>query len=229
MSFWGTAAMVAWHDLSAGAEVEHDDWHSREHLLERVAIPGFRRGRRCRAIEAAEAYFLLYEVDDLATLTSPAYVDRLNDPTPWSQQVIPSIRNMTRTLCRLRTTTGHGVGTAVLTVRIAAPPTTRDALLRRCAERIQWWGQRERGVVAAHLLEGEPAASGIQTDEKRLRGGTDRVADVVMMVESYDVATLEQLREGELSRTEWGIQDADAWQIGLYQVVHIVAERDLPP
>ena len=57
MSLMGKAAMVSWHDLDSGTEVDHDDWHSHEHLFERVGLPGFKRGRRCRSNgEAAEEY-----------------------------------------------------------------------------------------------------------------------------------------------------------------------------
>ena len=70
--------MVAWHNLAPGSECDHDEWHSREHLFERVAIPGFFRGRRCRALNAKEEYFLMYEVDTLATLTSSARLGSLS-------------------------------------------------------------------------------------------------------------------------------------------------------
>ena len=42
-----------------------------EHLLERVAVPGFRRGLRYVAVAGSPRYLNLYEVDDLATLTRP--------------------------------------------------------------------------------------------------------------------------------------------------------------
>ena len=36
------AAMLLSFDIAAEAQLEHDDWHSHEHLPERLAIPGFR-------------------------------------------------------------------------------------------------------------------------------------------------------------------------------------------
>ena len=71
----------------------------------------------------------MYEVDDLANLTSPEYLARLNDPTDWSRRIILGISNMTRTLCRVVASVGGGVGTLVLTVRFAARSATREDLI----------------------------------------------------------------------------------------------------
>ena len=89
MSLLGKAAIAIWCHIDASLLAEHDAWHSGEHLPERLAIPGFLRGRRCRAPDEAAAwpYFILYEVRDAAVTTSPAYLERLNNPTPWSRKL----------------------------------------------------------------------------------------------------------------------------------------------
>ena len=48
MPLLGSAAMLLAFDLDAGATAEHDDWHTHEHLPERLAIPGFLRGTLAR-------------------------------------------------------------------------------------------------------------------------------------------------------------------------------------
>lgn len=228
MSLMGKAAMVAWHDLTPGSEAEHDDWHSREHLAERVAISGFRRGRRCRATLADEEYFLMYEVDDLSVLTSPEYLARLNDPTEWSRRIIPNVSNMTRTLCRVLASASRGVGTAILTVRLAAEAATRENLVRWIVDRQIPEISKQRGIVGAHLLEGDDSASGIETDEKHLRGVADRVADLVFLVEGYDPDALSLLLDEQLSVASLVEHGAEAERhVGLYRVVHIVTEADL--
>jgi hypothetical protein len=101
MSLLGKGAMVIWHDIAAGCESDYNEWHSKEHMLERVAVPGFRRGLRYVAVAGSPKYMNLYEVDDLATLTSGPYLARLNDPTPWTRRALPNMRNNSRTLCQL--------------------------------------------------------------------------------------------------------------------------------
>ena len=46
MPLRGSAFLAIWHDIEAHGEVEYDDWHTREHMPERVEIPGFEAGRR---------------------------------------------------------------------------------------------------------------------------------------------------------------------------------------
>lgn len=230
MSLMGKAAMVAWHDLEPGTEADHDDWHSHEHLFERVGIPGFRRGRRCRATgDADEEYFLMYEVDDLSILTSDAYLARLNDPTPWSQRIIPTIRNMTRTLCRVRSSVGGGMGTAMLTLRFSPSADANASVVNWIEGELAPGLPRLKGVVGAHLLEGDATASGQTTDEARLRGGGDQIADLVLLVEGYDSAAVGALLENQLSPEELRRRGvASDSRRGVYQVAHAVTKADLP-
>jgi hypothetical protein len=50
MAIPGTGCFVAWYDLQPGREADHDEWHTHEHMIERVAISGFLRGLRYRSL-----------------------------------------------------------------------------------------------------------------------------------------------------------------------------------
>ena len=84
MSLLGKAVVAIWNDITPEGRRTFIEWHNREHIPERVAIPGFHRGRRYVAIEASPEYFTLYEARDAGVLVSDAYLERLNAPTPWS-------------------------------------------------------------------------------------------------------------------------------------------------
>ena len=86
MALLGNAAMLLSFDVAPDAIDEHDDWHTHEHLPERLSIPGFVRGTRWVAPEGQPRYFVMYEVEELATLASAAYLERLNNPTPWTRK-----------------------------------------------------------------------------------------------------------------------------------------------
>src|SRR5512146_1774045 len=102
MPLLGKAAMLLAFDIVEEAIAEHDDWHTHEHLPERLAIPGFLRGTRWMSVTGEPSYFVLYEVAGLATLTGGPYLHRLNDPTPWSRKMMPHHLNMVRSLCQVR-------------------------------------------------------------------------------------------------------------------------------
>ena len=59
MSLSGLGAVAIWHDLVPEARDEFYDWHNREHMPERVGIPGFRRGRRYIAAAGGPEFFNL--------------------------------------------------------------------------------------------------------------------------------------------------------------------------
>ena len=46
MPLKGEAFMIIWHDIRADSEREYHLWHTREHMPERLGVPGFLRGRR---------------------------------------------------------------------------------------------------------------------------------------------------------------------------------------
>lgn len=110
MPLLGTAAMLLTFDIAEEAVSEHDDWHTHEHLPERLSIPGFLRGTRWVALQAQPRYFVLYEVESLDTLASEAYLERLNHPTPWTTKMMTHYRGMTRGFCSVVGSSGIGVG-----------------------------------------------------------------------------------------------------------------------
>ena len=114
MSLLGEAAMVLWYDIAPDAISEHDDWHTHEHLPERVSIPGFVRALRWVAQSGSPRYFVMYEVRDVGILSSPPYLERLNNPTPWTAKMMPHFRGMTRGFCDIRSSFGFGIGESTL-------------------------------------------------------------------------------------------------------------------
>ncbi|MEI9804029.1 MAG: hypothetical protein WDN48_05650 [Pseudolabrys sp.] len=77
--------LAIFNDCRAGFEEEFEAWFQGEHLLERLAVPGFLYGRRHQAISGACGYFNFYLVASPDVLTSKPYLDRLNNPTPDDQ------------------------------------------------------------------------------------------------------------------------------------------------
>jgi hypothetical protein len=118
----GQAAVAMWWDILPEMKSEFEDWHSHEHMPERLAIPGFLRGTRWIALSGEPSYFVLYETSRLATIAGGAYLERLNHPTPWSRKMMPHHRNMVSSLCRVRARFGGGLAHALATIRFSPLP-----------------------------------------------------------------------------------------------------------
>ncbi len=172
----GSAAVAMWWDVAPDMRAEWEDWHTREHMPERLAIPGFLRGTRWAALSGEPSYFVLYEVAGLETMTGGAYLERLNNPTPWSRKMMPHHRNMVRSLCVLRESWGGGVPHALATIRFSS--TSGSTRL-----------PRGPGLTGAHLLQSQPMAGAPQTTEQKIRGG-DASADWVLLVGGYDLGAI---------------------------------------
>jgi hypothetical protein len=165
----GKAAVTMWWDVAADVRAGWEEWHTVEHMPERLGIPGFLRGTRWVTPEGG-SYFVLYEAAELATLSAGAYLERLNNPTPWSRQMMPHHRNMVRSVCRVHATWGAGLPGVLATARLSAPLPELP---------------KGKGLTTASLLQSQALAGG-QTEEQKIRGG-DATADWVLLVGGYDV------------------------------------------
>jgi hypothetical protein len=229
MALLGKGALVIWHDPAPEIESDYNEWHSKEHMYERVGVPGFQRGQRGVAITGAPKYFNFYEVEEFATLTSKPYLDRLNDPTPWTRRVVPHMHNNSRTLCRVSASFGAAVP-AFWTMVLVAPGAGGAEQLRSWLARDALPGLLDQpGVLGAHLVEGEHTASGTETTEKRLRSGDTEFVDWVILVGGYDAEALAMVGSDVLSEGILTGHGAAASRIrGIYRFVHCIAKSDLP-
>ena len=137
-----SAFLALWNDLAPGREAEYDTWHTREHVPERVASPGFRSGRRyvCRS-HPAHRWFTLYDVADPGCFETPEYQDLLQNPTPWSASMRPDFRNFLRVPCTALGSSGFGIGAALGVLRLPD-----EAALSALSQIV-----RDEGVVHARI------------------------------------------------------------------------------
>lgn len=198
MSLLGTAAVAMWWDIAPALRSEFEDWHSHEHFPERMSIPGFRRGSRWASEDGGEGFFVLYELEAYEALTSPHYLARLNDPTPWSTKMMPHHRNMVRSQCRILGSFGGGAARFMLTLRFS-PSVGRAEVLRHNLKQFLARLPALPGLTGAHLLRTEtPDAPA--TAEQMIRGG-DAIADWVLLVSGYNSEVLKQVMGEELAAT----------------------------
>jgi hypothetical protein len=189
MALLGAGVLAIWNDIAAGVERDFGDWHVSEHFPERVGLTGFLRGRRYANADASPAYFNFYEADTPEVFQSPAYQARLNDPTPWTRQVVSHFHNTSRTVCDVVFSHGQGDGGWILTVQMSPGPGFSEAELEALAYDLVAIPQ----IVGAHLLRGRAPPAQAGTAETALRGGPDHVAELVLLIEAASEAALQQL------------------------------------
>ena len=196
MPLLGQAAMLLNFDIVPEAVAEHDDWHTHEHLPERLSIPGFLRGTRWGATSAGPAYCVLYEVEQLATLASEAYLARLNNPSPWTQKMLPHYRGMSRGLCRVIRSCGLGMGHYALQLRFKLAPESEASLLQWLGDELMPVLCMRPGLGSIHLLQGGLTAT--MTSEQRIRGA-DAGVDWALLATGYQESAVNGLAQAELA------------------------------
>jgi hypothetical protein len=207
MGFLGKGLLAVWNDIPSAVETRFNGWYRDEHLAERVGLPGFRRGRRYRALDGAPAYGALYECEAPEAMASDAYRARLDDPTPMTSEMLAQFVNMHRTVCRVASTAGRGVGGALAALRPDG-----NAAAKGFADAIP--GLLESpGIVAAHLCEGVPELTHNDSAETRVRQGPDQIETWLALVEGTDKASL---------RAALGSQRA-----AYYELIHVIHADDL--
>lgn len=222
----GNAAVAIWCDVAPEIMDEFEDWHSHEHTPERMAIPGFLRGSRWVSVDGCNANFVLYELEDLAVLTAGPYLERLNNPTPWSRKMMSYHLNMVRSLCQVQSSFGAGIGEATLVVRFAPQAGTEENLERWLGAELLPALPVRKGLVAARLLRDAGPAQGALTMEQKIRGG-DKSADRVLLVSGYSLDALERLAAGELNEAVLDSRGAAPGSIArIYRLAYTLSARE---
>jgi hypothetical protein len=224
MALLGKAAMLLSFDIVPEAIVEHDDWHTHEHFPERLSIPGFLRGTRWVAQQGQPRYFVMYEVARLDILGSAAYLERLNNPTPWTAQMMVHYRGMTRGLCKLVGSFGAGMGQAALFMRFKPGPGKEAALREWLLEEALSALPSQTGLAGAHLFEGGLAAPA--TNEQRIRG-KDAAVDSALLVTGYSAEAVATLSQTGLGGPQLEQRGALGVRGGVYQMAYSLTEREL--
>ncbi|QQR40024.1 DUF4286 family protein [Devosia rhizoryzae] len=223
MTLLGDAAVAMWWNVDEQNRVEFHEWHSKEHLPERLGIPGFRRGSRWKSAEEG-AYFVLYELESYDTLTSPPYLSRLNDPTPWSTKMMPLHRGMVRSQCRILETSGYGLATFMHTVRLSPLP-GREGELRAFLSALVKRAPHLPGLTSAHLLRTETPATK-PTREQEIRGG-DAAADWILLVSGHTSDPWSSLLDGAGMENALDRAGAGNVALGEFSLMHAVTANDV--
>src|SRR5271167_3697013 len=162
MPIAGKGMLLTSMDIDEAHEAEFNRWYDREHLEERVAIPGFIEARRYVAEEGAPKYLSLYSTETFKVLDSHAYRTALANQTDWSKANIGRFKNMIRAVARITISCGQGRGAALGIVRLRPQAGHDDALRTALRDRLN--PREYDGIISMHLIENDAGLSRPLTD-----------------------------------------------------------------
>lgn len=228
MGLKGSAFLAIWHDIAEGQHGEYIEWHTREHMPERLSVPGFRTGKRLHAPDAARYVFgTIYAGDNLEVFRSPGYLARLNNPTPWTAAVAPSFQNFLRVACERVASAGNGDGGSMATIRFDFAHPGAEAALRQGAQVLVDAILALPGVSCVHLGIARSEVSGVRTRETELRSAmAEKAFDAVILVEGSQRAGLEAARP-EIERVAIATGTLTAPVVDLYETAFSLTSEDM--
>lgn len=202
----GAGMLSLWNGVDPGRRGEYDLWHARQHVPERLAIPGMLRARRYHRGEGPLPEFLtLYELENNGVLDSASYRALLQNPTAWSRSMRPSFRGFFRVGHLVRLSRGGGVGGALMAsvfANAAAPQGGWEAVTELVLQKT--------AATAIHVLTKDPAVAPVPFSVPPSEGGSyadgaalmvechgrDRLADIAGVLDAaLDAHGLAQGRE----------------------------------
>ena len=189
------AMLMVWTAIAAAEEAGFNDWYNREHLRERIGLPGFIRGRRYQAESGGTGYLALYEISEASALQSEPYLRLKQSRDLRSLHFVPLFRNTIKATCDvvLQAGVGEGAWLALLPVRHGHKAV--DALRVLFDSLVQ-----QSGIMAASLGVSNQGARAASAGHD-LRPG-DRHAESVVLVEAATRQGAE-LAGDALARFDW--------------------------
>lgn len=212
--------LAIWNDCAPEGHEHFERWYNREHLQERVGVPGFRFGRRFEAVAGGDRrFFAYYEVESPDVLSSPAYLQRLENPTPWTQQAMQSFRGMVRTVCDLRASAGDLIGSHAVVLRadqaMVPTPSAGGAVSELAGQ---------DGVARVQLWTAAAQQTRADTAEMKSRGKDQLIAGA-LVVECVRRADAERVAKS-LSKPPAALGISGASVLGTYALLCIHARTE---
>ena len=197
------AQLFVWSDIDPDHEADFNQWYDREHMEERVRIPGFTGARR---------YLALYRATSLADFTSDVYRKAFTKQTQWSITNFGRMSNTRRRVMHVAQEGGFGWGGALVLIELVPDAMDTTAVGEVLSELMA-----EEGVLRVHhMIPDETLSTPLPSETTEGRVLAPCIA-VDVTSEPIAEATLRQLteklggavREAETFRLMWSLDEND--------------------
>lgn len=182
MSGSANGLLAIWSTVAVDFETDYLHWLTREHVFERVGIRGFRSGSVYRRRDSMPSeYVIMYELDDPSVMASAAYRTRLDNPTPWTQRVMPRLQAFRRGGGTLIAHAGRrdAIGSHLAVARF------HEAQPKVVAHTLETIATLDR-VTRARVMAVASDSTAISTREKSMRTSAEGTFSGIVAIDALD-------------------------------------------
>ncbi len=230
MGLLGNAVLVNWGGIVEDKEIEYNEWHSKEHMPERISLPGFFRGLRAVGISGTHLnhkYFMMYEAERKEVFTSRKYLERLNNPTEWTKKILSNYLCPSRTICSVISSKSTGIGVYLSTIRFLSenlPNKHHVENLKSFTPKIL----KLSGITGMHVILGDSSYGQMNTEEKKYRssqGLNDQIVSQAVIIEGLNYHSLETAIRS--FKNKYSLRESNNLIINYYICQNILTQQDL--
>ncbi len=230
MSLLGSAVLVNWGGIVEDKEIEYNEWHSKEHMPERISLPGFLRGLRAIGISGTDInhkYFMMYEAKQKEVFISKKYLERLNNPTEWTKEILSNYLSPSRTICSVISSKSIGIGCYLSTIRFLGDKILNDynvENLKSFTPKIL----KLNGVTGMHVILGDSNFGQMNTKEKKIRssqGLNDQIVTQAVIIEGLNFQSLRNAINN--FKKKYSLKESKNLIINYYCCQNILTKEDL--
>ena len=176
--------LFVWTSADPEHEIDFNRWYDREHVEERVRIPGFVSGTRYQSVRGPRKYLGLYRTVSLDAFQTPDYFKAFQQQTPWSVTNLGRMRDPMRRVCAIEAETGFGTGAWLAVLRLGAKTIGQDAQAVAGLAALGRELLQIDGVIASRLLTPDTSLSGPLPAEQK----EGRVLDPIFLIDASSEA-----------------------------------------
>ena len=230
MSLLGSAVLVNWGGIIPDKEEDYNQWHSKEHMPERISLPGFLRGYRAIGIEGTNLnhkYFMMYEAKNKEVFVSKEYLERLNNPTKWTKEILSNYISPSRTICSVISSKSIGSGNFISTVRFLDEQFNKNHDLEQLKVFISKVPEF-KNITGMHFLVGDNCFGQMNTEEKKYRssqGKQDQIISQAIILEGLKLDSLKTALDHLVQK--FSIKENDRTIFNFYICQHTLIKQDL--
>ena len=144
---------IMWTEIPEAIAYDLNEWYDREHVRNRVDVPGYIWGKRYKAVHGGPSYMAVYATEGPHVQAGDDFLQVVTNPTLGETRFAPHFYNSIRMMCDVTASVGDSEGGIAGFLTLTPKDGAAEELRTHVVETVLPALVAHHGVVAAHLWE----------------------------------------------------------------------------
>ena len=172
--------LAIWCEIGAEDLADYRAWITKEHIADRTFLPGWNGARFCVDVTNERAHFFLYATENKDVFSAQPYLNILNNPSPWTNRIMPKFGPFDRALGEQLFKLGNGFGSYMMVSRIKDESSIDLADVKSKFAKFMDMPD----IVSVRLMKLDRSATDIKSQEKTMRKGAEGDFHYLLVIEA---------------------------------------------